>query len=79
VIFFTAWSQMYGTRYLGQIQGAAQLLTVLASAIGPLVLAAGHRSAGSYTPVIQSLAVASAVLGGIVWLVSTPEPLEERS
>jgi len=79
VIFFTAWGQMYGTRYLGQIQGAAQLLTVLASAIGPLVLAAGHRSAGSYTPVIQSLAVASAVLGGIVWLVSTPEPLEERS
>ena len=77
VIFFTVWGQMYGTRHLGQIQGAAQLLTVLASALGPLVLAAGHRAAGSYAPVIQSLAVVSAVLGGIVWLVSTPDPPEE--
>jgi len=79
VIFFTAWGQMYGTRYLGQIQGAAQLLTVLASAIGPLVLAAGHRAAGSYAPVIQGLAIVSAVLGALVWLVWTPEPPEERS
>jgi MFS family permease len=79
VIFFTAWGQMYGTRYLGQIQGAAQLLTVVASAIGPLVLAAGHRSAGSYAPVIQVLALVSAVLGAVVWLIWTPEPPEERS
>jgi len=79
VIFFTAWGQVYGTRYLGQIQGAAQLLTVLASAIGPLVLAAGHRSAGSYAPVIQGLAIVSAVLGAVVWLVWTPETPEERS
>jgi hypothetical protein len=77
VIFFTAWGQMYGMKHLGQIQGAAQLLTVLASAVGPLVLAAGHRAAGSYAAVFQSLAIVSAVLGAVVWLVSTPGPSKE--
>ena len=57
VVFFTVWRQAFGPAHLGQIQGAAQLLTVLASAAGPLVLAAGHRAAGSYAPVVQNLAV----------------------
>ena len=34
VIFFTVWRQAYGPGHLGKIQGAAQLLTVLASAAG---------------------------------------------
>src|SRR5262245_23487760 len=44
VVFFTVWRQAFGPAHLGQVQGAAQLLTVLASAAGPLVLAAGHRA-----------------------------------
>jgi hypothetical protein len=47
-------------------------LTVLASALGPLVLAAGQRAAESYSPVIQSLAGVSAGLALIVLLVPTP-------
>ena len=62
VIFFTVWRQAFGPAHLGQIQGAAQLLTVLASAVGPLVLAAGHRAYGSYAPVVQNLAVVAARL-----------------
>ena len=72
VIFFTVWRQAYGPGHLGKIQGAAQLLTVLASAAGPLVLAAGQRAAGSYVPVLQSLAVISGVLVVAAWLVPLP-------
>ena len=39
VIFFSFWSQTFGRAHLGKIQGAAQTLTVLASATGPLLLA----------------------------------------
>src|SRR5262249_41065617 len=60
VVFFTVWRQAFGPTHLGQIQGAAQLLTVLASAAGPLVLAAGQRASGSYAPVVQNLALVAA-------------------
>ena len=39
VLFFSVWPRLFGRRHLGRIQGAAQALTVLASAIGPLLLA----------------------------------------
>ena len=39
VVFFSFWGRVYGRAHLGRIQGAAQILTVLASAIGPLLLA----------------------------------------
>ncbi|MFO0849080.1 MAG: MFS transporter [Gemmataceae bacterium] len=40
VLFFAVWRQAFGTKHLGQIQGAAQLLTVLGSAADPVLLAA---------------------------------------
>ncbi len=72
VVFFTVWRQAFGPIHLGQVQGAAQLLTVLASAAGPLVLAAGHRAAGSYAPVFQNLAVVAAAFAIAAWLVPLP-------
>ena len=72
VVFFTVWRQAFGPAHLGQIQGAAQLLTVLASAAGPLVLAAGHRSLGSYAPVVQNLALVAAAFALAAWLVPLP-------
>jgi MFS family permease len=72
VVFFTVWRQAFGPAHLGQIQGAAQLLTVLASAAGPLVLAAGHRAAGSYGPVVQQLAAAAAAFALAALLVPLP-------
>ncbi len=39
VLFFGYWARAYGRRDLGQIQGVAQALTVVASAVGPLLLA----------------------------------------
>ena len=39
VLFFSVWGRVFGRRHLGRIQGIAQALTVVASAIGPLLLA----------------------------------------
>lgn len=71
-IFFGVWRKAYGTAHLGQIQGAAQLLTVLASALGPLLLAGGLRASGSYAPVIQGFAVVSAVFAVAAWFTPLP-------
>lgn len=72
VVFFTVWRQAFGPLHLGQIQGAAQLLTVLASAAGPLVLAAGQRAHGSYSPVVQNLAIVAAAFAALSLVVPLP-------
>ena len=56
VIFFAVWRQAFGSTHLGRIQGAAQMLTVVASAIGPLLFAQCAALTGSYTPVLWTLA-----------------------
>jgi sugar phosphate permease len=65
VVFFAVWAAAFGRAHLGKIQGAAQVLTVLASALGPVLLAIGRRARGSYSatflalaPVVVLLAVA---------------------
>jgi MFS family permease len=58
VLFFAIWGHAFGQAHLGRIQGAAQMLTVLASAIGPLAFAAGHELTGSYAPALWVLAPA---------------------
>jgi MFS family permease len=56
VMFFAVWGQAFGTAHLGRIQGAAQTLTVLASAIGPLIFAHCATLTGSYRPALWVLA-----------------------
>ena len=72
VIFFGIWGQAFGTAHLGKIQGAAQMLTVLASAAGPLLLAAGQRAYGSYVPVFQYAAAAAGLFVVAAWVVPLP-------
>ena len=67
VIFFSYWSRAYGRAHLGQIQGAAQSLTVLASAIGPLLLAECVTRTGSYAVIFRLLAVVVAALAISAW------------
>ena len=50
VIFFAVWRQAFGPAHLGRIQGAAQMLTVLASAIGPADLRAVGELDGVVLP-----------------------------
>src|SRR5262245_16632839 len=65
VVFFTAFGQVFGRLHLGQIQGVAQMLTVFASALGPLLLAHTERHYHSYMPFFQASAVG--VLALVVW------------
>ena len=72
VIFFSYWSLTYGRAHLGKIQGAAQALTVLASAIGPLLLAECVTRTGSYAAMFYVLTVIVLVLGVAAWVVKPP-------
>src|SRR5207344_1866990 len=63
VIFFSFWGRAYGRAHLGRIQGAAQILTVLASAVGPLLLARCVAATGSYASAFYLLAVVVAMFG----------------
>jgi MFS family permease len=61
VLFFSVWPRVYGRRQLGRIQGVAQAMTVLASAVGPLLLAACVELTGSYRAMFYILALVIAV------------------
>jgi MFS family permease len=74
VLFFSVWGRLFGRMHLGRIQGAAQALTVVASAIGPLLLAWGVEQSGSYAGTFQSLAAVIAVSALAALVVSLPDP-----
>jgi len=73
VLFFGIWSKAFGTAQLGRIQGMAQMMTVLASAAGPVVLAWSKETYGSYTPLFQATACGCGALMLIAWF--TPSEL----
>ncbi len=72
VLFFSFWSHAFGRAHLGKIQGAAQTMTVVASAIGPLLLAECVARTGYYAMMFYLLAVVVGVLGLSAWFVSAP-------
>jgi predicted MFS family arabinose efflux permease len=72
VIFFSYWSAAYGRKHLGKIQGAAQALTVIASALGPLILAETVSRTGSYATIFYLLAIVVTTLALLAWFVNTP-------
>lgn len=72
VIFFSFWSRTYGRAHLGKIQGAAQMMTVMASAVGPLLLAQCVAVTGSYAFVFYGLAGVIALLALAAWTVKVP-------
>jgi MFS family permease len=72
VIFFSFWSRAFGRTHLGRIQGAAQAFTVVASAIGPLILAECVVRTGSYRSVFYLMAAVVVALGLSAWFVPLP-------
>jgi hypothetical protein len=71
-VFFSFWGRAYGRTHLGRIQGIAQALTVLASAIGPLLLAWGAGLSGSYAAAFYALALALTGLAAATLVVRFP-------
>jgi MFS family permease len=76
VVFFSFWGRAYGRAHLGRIQGAAQAMTVLASALGPLVLALWVEATGSYAAAFYALAVLVAALAAAATIVPIPAGAE---
>jgi MFS family permease len=72
VLFFSVWPRVYGRRHLGRIQGAAQALTVLASALGPLLLAWCVAWTGSYAGMFYVLAAAVGAVAATGLVVRLP-------
>lgn len=72
VVFFACWPRLFGAAHVGKIQGAAQVMTVLFSAAGPLLLALGQRQGGSYSKTFLLMAPLFALLAAACWLVRAP-------
>jgi MFS family permease len=72
VVFFAFYGHAYGRRRLGRIQGAAQVLTVFASALGPWLLAECKTRMGTYDPMFYGVAGVVALLGIMTLLTPLP-------
>lgn len=72
VVFFAVWSQAFGRAHLGRIQAAAQFVTVVASAVGPLLFAKCQQIAGSYSPALFALSAIVFVTAVAGWRVKLP-------
>jgi MFS family permease len=80
VLFFSVWPRVFGRRDLGVIQGTAQALTVLASAVGPLLLAWCLDWTGSYRSIFFLLAGVIAATAAASTIVRLPEaPIDQRA
>ena len=77
VLFFTVWAQLFGRSQLGKIQGVAQMLTVFASAVGPVILAAVKVRTGSYLSAMIGLGLTAAVMAVAMSVVPIPKKTTE--
>jgi MFS family permease len=73
VLFFAVWGKAFPGPDLGRIQAIAQMLTVLASAAGPLVVEYSKASTGSYLQAFLMAAIVSAALGIAAWFTPLPQ------
>ena len=78
VVFFSFWGKAYGRTHLGRIQGVAQALTVVASAVGPLVMAWCAHATGSYAAGFYGLAALLLVVACAAAIVRVPEAADRR-
>jgi MFS family permease len=75
VLFFSVWPNVFGRRHLGRIQGVAQALTVLASALGPLLLAWCVDATGSYAAMFRILSGVVVITALSALVVDLPSPV----
>lgn len=72
VIYFTGFGHAFGPRHLGKIQGCAQVMTVVASALGPWCLVKVWVATGSYFPLMHWVAPAFLLMAGLAWCTRMP-------
>lgn len=85
VTFFAIWSHAFGPKELGRIQGVAQMMTVFASSLGPVLFAEckardwGSLGNNTYAPILYSLAGVVIVTGVASWFVRLPKRSHEST
>lgn len=73
VIYFAVYGHTYGRLHLGSIQAVVQVLSVFASAIGPVILAAVREwNNGSTNPFFFAFAAVTVFLAIAAWFVPVP-------
>ena len=79
VVHFAAWGHFFGRRQLGRIQGVTQIVSVLASAAGPLSLALGRSWQHSYLAIYPYFAMIVGTLAFAALVTRPPPRLDGRS
>jgi MFS family permease len=72
VVFFAIYGHAFGRRHLGAIQAVEQVVSVIASALGPLLLTTLRAWSGSYDALFLAAAGSAALLGIGCWIVKLP-------
>src|SRR5262249_54368428 len=72
VCFFTVYRRAFGPAPLGAVPGVAPTLTVLFSAVGPLIFASTKVRLGAYAPLFPVAAMIALVLAGLTWIMGMP-------
>jgi hypothetical protein len=67
VIFFAVWGTIFGRAHLGRIQGTAQMISVFASGLGPVLFAGCKERFGSYTPMLLATAALVVLFAFAAW------------
>jgi sugar phosphate permease len=73
VVYFTFYGRAFGRTHLGLIQGAAHLLSVVASALGPVLLTWCHGQTGSYDGMFLAMTPVAMAFGLAAWRVAVPD------
>jgi MFS family permease len=72
VCFYTVYRRAFGPAHLGSIQGLAQMMTVILSAVGPQVFASAKARLGSYSQLFPYFAGIAFALALGTWLIGLP-------
>lgn len=81
VIYFSIWSYAFGRKDLPQIQGAAHVLTITASGLGPPLFGWWRDSFHSYDTLLYVFGAGSLLIGLAMWFVPVAcaeRPREEQ-
>jgi MFS family permease len=68
----------FGRTHLGAIQGVMMMVIVIASALGPALLAAGKTIFGSYEVILHALAGLPLILFVVAAFMRSPSPAQRR-
>lgn len=75
VLFFVGYGKAFGPKHLGKIQGTAQAIGVVASALGPKLLAETEIATGTFSPAFRWLGFAAISLAFAAWCT----PMKRRA